>query len=295
MGIDQLQLKFSPETLLLLNVILGFVIFGVALNLKIADFKRVLKMPKEIMVGLIGQLLLLPALTVLLILLFKPLPSLALGMVLVACCPGGNISNFLTHFSKGNAALSVTLTSFATLFSIILTPLSFYFWSGVSPITQNIMQSIDLPIGNMIFNVFILIALPLALGILISEKKESIAIKLKKPMQVFSLFFFGVFVVIALYNNWDNFLNYIQDIFLLVFSHNLLAFAIGFSLSTLFGIKLFEKKAITLEVGIQNSGLGLLLIFSYFNGMGGMALIAAFWGIWHIVSGFLLALVFRRI
>jgi BASS family bile acid:Na+ symporter len=114
--------------------------FGVALDLKVSDFKAVLVMPKPVLIGLAGQFLLLPAFTFLLVLAIKPAPSIALGMMLVAACPGGNISNFLTHYARGNTALSITMTAMSTAVAIVMTPLNLSLWGGLNPETAKILK-----------------------------------------------------------------------------------------------------------------------------------------------------------
>lgn len=287
--LDQTHLNFNSQSLFALNVILGIILFGIALDLKLSDFKLIVKMPKEVLVGLAGQLLLLPILTILLIIIFKPQASIALGMILVASCPGGNISNFMTHYAKGNTALSVTLTTITTSLAVITIPVSFYFWGNLLPITQELIKQIQVPFWGIFTNVFLLIFIPLCLGLLISHKKPNWALKAKKPMKWFSLLFFGVFVAIAFVSNFEYFLKFIKTIFLIVVAHNFVALSGGYLLATFFNINKYNKKAISLEVGLQNSGLALILIFNFFNGLGGMAIIAAAWGVWHIISGLSLA------
>lgn len=291
---DEVQLNFSPQSLILLNGILAIILFGISLDLKLQDFKLIIKMPKEVLVGLAGQLLMLPLLTGLLILIIKPQASIALGMILVASCPGGNLSNFMTHHAKGNTALSVTLTSLATSLAVIFTPFNFYLWGNLLPETSALMTEIDIPFMSLVSNVFILIALPLSLGLLVSHKLPNLATKAKKPMKWFSLIFFFVFVIIAFVGNFEYFVKFMIVIVSIVAIHNLVAFAGGYGLASLFKIDNFNKRAITLEVGLQNSGLALVIIFNFFNGLGGMAIIAGFWGIWHIISGFTLAHYWNR-
>ncbi|MFT4970029.1 MAG: BASS family bile acid:Na+ symporter [Chitinophagales bacterium] len=287
--IDQVQLNFNSSTLFVLNIILGFILFGVSLDLKWQDFKLIYKMPKEVLVGLSGQLILLPLLTAVLIFLIKPQASLALGMILVASCPGGNLSNFMTHHAKGNTALSVTLTTLATSLAVLFTPINFYIWGNLLPETSALMTEIDIPFAGMMLNVFLLIALPLSLGLWVSHKFPNFALKAKKPMKYFSLGFFLIFIVLAFAANFSYFLEYIHIVFFIVLVHNAVAFIGGYSLGSIFGISEYNKRAITLEVGLQNSGLGLILIFNFFNGLGGMAIITAFWGIWHIISAYALS------
>nr|HQU54884.1 bile acid:sodium symporter [Saprospiraceae bacterium] len=127
--VDSIRINFSQDQLTFMNICLGFLMFGVALDMTIDDFKRVIKFPKSTLVGLTSQLILLPILTILIIKVWGPAPSIALGMLLVGVCPGGNISNFATHLAKGNAALSVTMTSIVTLAAIFVTPFSFEGWA----------------------------------------------------------------------------------------------------------------------------------------------------------------------
>jgi len=129
--IDQVRLNFNPQTLALLNVVLGFVMFGVSLELKPADLKEALRTPRALVIGLLGHHFVFPASTYLLVLLLEPRPSIALGMILVASCPAGNISNFLTHFARGNTALSVSISTLSTLAAVVMTPLNIAFWGGL--------------------------------------------------------------------------------------------------------------------------------------------------------------------
>ena len=139
-GIDLVRLNFNPQSLWALNAIIGLVMFGVALDLKAADFRDVLVMPKPVLIGLAAQFLLLPAFTFVLVLLIRPAPSIALGMILVAACPGGNISNFLTHYARGNTALSITMTAVSTAVAIVMTPFNLSFWGGLHPEASKILN-----------------------------------------------------------------------------------------------------------------------------------------------------------
>ncbi len=294
-SIDQVQLQFEASSLIVLNVILGLVMFGVALDLKVSDFGRILTQPRGVLTGVAAQLILLPALTFGLTRLFDPLPSIALGMILVACCPGGNISNFLTWLGKGDAGLSITITSCSTLLSAVLTPLSLTFWGSLHPSTAALLQSVELDIGQMLLTVFLLLGLPLGLGMLVAAQWPALAQKLQKPFKIISLLVFATFIAGALGKNWEPFLDNVHKIFLLVLVHNALAFGTGYLSARLTGLSIPERRAVTMEVGIQNSGLGLILIFTFFGGLGGMAIIAAWWGVWHIIAGLSLVTLWTRL
>jgi len=293
-ALDATTLNFSPASLLLLNLILGLVMFGIALDLTRADFRALMRMPRAVIAGLISQFLFLPAATYLLVLALKPQPSIALGLILVAACPGGNISNFMTHHARGNAALSVTLTAIATLVAIVMTPLNLGFWGSLYEPTRTLMKQTSVDPARMAITVFLLLGLPLVAGMVVRERWPGFAERMRKPMRIASLAIFAAFVVLALAANWPAFLAFAGMVAALVFVHNAIGLCGGYAIGALFGLAAADRRAISIETGIQNSGLGLILIFSFFNGLGGMAVAAAFWGIWHIISGLAVAEFFRR-
>lgn len=287
--IDNLLINFDAEALWALNLALAFVMFGIALEITIGDFKRLLKDPKPVLVGVFSQFLMLPAITFLLVFIIEPLPSIALGMFMVAACPGGNISNFITHLSGGNTALSVSLTAIATLLAIVMTPFNLQLWGSSYEPTAAILTEIAISPFEMTKLVALLLGIPLVLGMGVNHYRPGLAKKISKVLKVASLLFFVLLLFLALYNNRDVFMEYVTYVFWLVVIHNLVAFTTGFSLAKAFRLSKSNRRSITIETGIQNSGLGLLLIFTFFDGLGGMALLAAFWGIWHLVSGLVLA------
>ncbi len=288
-SVDQVHLNFSPTGLLLLNFILGIVMFGIALDIRVDDFRRVARYPRAVLIGLGSQFLVFPALTFLLVLLLEPAPSMALGMFLVAACPGGNISNFLTHHAGGNTALSVTMSAVSTAAAIVMTPLNFGFWSSLLPETAALLREVRLDPLSMLLTILVLLGIPLVCGMSVAHNFPTFAARMRRPMRWFSLVVFGLFVVGALAANFQHFLDYFGLVILVVVVHNAAALFTGYSLSRAAGVPEAERRAVAIEVGIQNSGLGLILIFDFFGGMGGMALVAAAWGIWHLVSGLTLA------
>ncbi len=287
--IDAITLNFSPGSLQLLNGILAIVMFSIALDLRLSDFRRLLHAPKALVVGLCSQFIVLPALTFLMILALQPRPSIALGLILVAACPGGNISNFITHRAGGNAALSVSMTAFATVGAIALTPANIALWGNLYEPTRKILESTFIDPVSVAITVAFMLILPLCLGIALNTWRPAMSAKIRKPMQWLSMAIFVAFIVIALAANWTFFLNYAGMVAAFVFLHNALALGGGYALARLTGLSEYDRRAVTIETGIQNSGLGLVLIFTFFGGLGGMAVVAAFWGIWHAISGIALA------
>lgn len=290
---DEVYLNFSPDSLWLLNICLGLIMFGVSLDLNLLEFKNLAKSPKGVWLGLVSQFLLLPALTFVLVSIWKPNPSLALGMMLVAACPGGNVSNFISSLSGGSIALSVSLTMLATLLSPFLTPLNFTLWGQAYEPAQHIMKEIDVTYLQLAETVLVLLVIPMIAGMLFSNRFPKLTLVIKKPIRIISLVIFAAFVVVAFSKNVDLFLAFIGAIFLLVLVHNLTAFFGGWLVGTAGKLPVNEKKSIIVETGIQNSGLALVVIFNFFDGLGGMALVAAWWGIWHILAGLGIASVMR--
>ena len=291
---DLVRLNFNPQSLWALNFIIGLVMFGVALDLKVADFKAVLTMPKPVVIGLAGQFLLLPAFTFLLVLAIRPSPSVALGMMLVAACPGGNISNFLTHYARGNTALSITMTAISTAVAIVMTPLNLSLWGGLNPETAKILRIVALDPLDMLLAVFLLLGLPMAVGMWVGHRFPNFVDKAHKPVKIFSLVVFGLFVIGALAANWRYFLDFVGFVVFAVFLHNGLALFTGYFAARFAGLPERDRRAVSIEVGIQNSALGLILIFNFFDGLGGMAIVTAWWGIWHIISGLTVATLWSR-
>ncbi len=292
--VDDLILNFDPNSLILLNVILAIIMFGVSLDLKLDDFKRILRNPKGPIIGLIAQFLLLPAFTFGLTLLIKPAPSIALGMILVSSCPGGNISNFFTNYAKGNTALSVSMTSISTVLAIFMTPINLHLWGGLNPETAALLTKVNISFWDMLLTIFVILGIPLILGMYFATKKPKIAKKLRVPFKYASIIFFIGFVIAAFSKNLDNFLTYIKYVMYIVAVHNIVALSLGYFSAKFGKLPERDRRAITMEVGIQNSALGLILIFNFFNGLGGMALITAWWGIWHIIAGLTLGTYWSR-
>jgi len=305
-ALDGVRINFSAQGMHIVNIVLAFVMFGVALGIRFRMFKDVFKYPKSVLIGFFSQVVGLPAVTFLLVILFNQwiTPMVAMGMILVSACPGGNISNFMSHFSKANIELSVSMTAVSTALSPILTPFNFWLWGSfyvnfVNNRGATALVPLEIPLFQMFETVFLLLGIPMILGILTVTYLPKVAEKLKKPMQYFSLIFFMGMVVMAFGNNVDLFLKYIFFIFILVLIHNGAALTLGYSLGTLFRVPNADRRALTIETGIQNSGLGLVLLFNpkIFPpdlAIGGMLFVTAWWGIWHIISGMAIATYWSR-
>ncbi|QNM85909.1 bile acid:sodium symporter family protein [Polaribacter pectinis] len=292
--IDSIKINFDESGLWVLNIAIAIIMFGVALGIKIDDFKRLFKKPKIVFVGVLSQFILLPAFTFLAILIIQPHPSFALGMMMIAACPGGNVSNFFSKMAGGNAALSVSLTAFATLICIVMTPLNLQFWGSLYEPTNEILKTVSLNPYDLFKLVSLILGIPLFFGMLIKHYHPEMAEKIEKVLKPLSMLVFIALIFIAFSQNLEVFVNHIHHVIFLVILHNIFAFILGFYTAKSFGLNKQDTKTISMETGIQNGGLGLLLIFGFFEGLGGMALLAAFWGIWDVFSGILLATYWGR-
>ncbi len=284
-NIDEITINFSEQNIFFLNLSLAFIMFGVALNLTPNDFKLIISRPRSVLAGFLSQFLLLPFLTFLIVIIIQPYPSMALGMIMVAACPGGNISNFMSLVSRGNIALSVTLTAIASIVAIVLTPVNFAFWAGLYGPTDDMLRQINLDFWGAFKTIITILGIPIILGMLFRYKFSKIAIKIHPFMHYTSLLIFAAIVILAFTANFDLFVSKIYLVLFIVFLHNGVALLAGYQMGNLFKLPKQDRRTLAIETGIQNSGLGLVLIFSFFEGLGGMALVAAWWGIWHILSG----------
>ena len=295
-AVDAVQLSFSPSGLRVLNACLALVMFGVALGIRVEDFVRLVRAPRPVLAGLLSQWVALPLVTLGLVLVAQPPPSIALGLVLVSACPGGNISNFLVHLGGGNAALSVSLTSLSSLASAVVTPLVFsagVVLLGVAGGGDGV-PALSVDLVDVGVTIALVVLLPLALGVGVAARWPARAAALEPVARWVSLLVFALFVALAIAANLSAFRSHAHHVVLLVVAHNALALTSGWLVGRAFGLEVRDRRAVMLETGIQNSGLALVLIFGFFSGLGGMALVAAMWGVWHILSGLAVATWQRR-
>lgn len=301
-SIDAIQVTLNAGGMNTINIILAFVMYGVALGIHPGIFVEVFKKPKSVLLGMLCQLVLLPAFTCgLAILLSRWIsPMMGLGMILVAACPGGNISNFMSSLGKANVELSVSLTAISTALAVLMTPFNFWLWGNAflhfAAVHADI-PTLAIPLWDVFKTIFILLGIPLGAGILTARYLPKVAVVLKMPLQWVSIVFFIAMVILSFAGNMEAFLQCIKYIFLVVLVHNLLALAIGYSVGTVAKVPRKDRRTLTIETGIQNSGLGLVLLlgtplFANFPPHGGMLVITAWWGIWHIISGLTVATIF---
>lgn len=268
--------------------------FGVALEIKPEHFYQLKNNKRALITGLLSQYLLLPILTVVLIYFLQPEPGIALGMLLVAACPGGNASNFFSLLAKGHLALSVTLTAFTSMFAFVITPLSFFVFAALVPGLSESVRDFEISFVDLFMNMVSILLLPLIAGMLFSRYLTETSKKIAKSVRILSILMLIGFILVALMNNRQAFLDHIFSIFWIVVLHNGLGLISGYYFSAALKNSEAVNRTVAIETAIQNSGLGLVLIFTFFDGNGSMALVAAWWGVWHLISGFLFSYFIQR-
>lgn len=303
--LDTLDINFNRTGNWLLLLFMAVVMYGVALGLKPQFFRGVFNRPRSLFIGLVCQWLVLPFVTFLMCVLLRGFipPLVAMGLILVASCPGGAVSNFMTSYAKGNAELSVLMSTVTTLGAPIFTPINYAIWGGLyvkymDSRAGEVLRTLQVPPLQIAMTVILIIGVPVLLGLITVKFAPNASAKLKELMRYLSIAVFIVVAAIMISQNIILFEEYIGYIFIIVLIHNLLGFGVGYTASTIGKTPVKDRRAVTLEIGTQNSGLGLLLLFN--TGIfppevakGGMVFVTAWWGVWHIVSGLILGTVFR--
>jgi BASS family bile acid:Na+ symporter len=186
------------------------------------------------------------------------------------------------------------MTAISTAAAVIMTPLNLAVWGSLNPDTAAILRKVHLSPIDVFVTIFIILGIPVIAGMIVGKTFPGLVTRVKKPFKVFSLTFFVVIVAMALSANWNYFLVYVGAVMIAVILHNFMALNIGYWSAYLARLVPADRRAVCIEVGIQNSALGLVLTFNFFDGLGGMAILVAFWGIWHIIAGLAAAFIFTR-
>jgi bile acid:Na+ symporter, BASS family len=280
------------QTILL--IVLGVMVYAVSLDLKLDDFHYVAKHPQAVAIGLIAQFLLLPWATLAVTLLLDLPAPVEAAMMLVACCPGGALSNVITYFGRGNLALSLSLSAVSNVLALILTPLNFTQLVALNPNTATWVRSISLEPNDLVISLVMLLAAPMLAAIATRRFAPNIASKIRKPLENLALVALLVFIVGAVAGQWKTFVAELTQTLPIVIAHNALGLGLGYIAAKMAQLNDFDARAVMIESGMQNSGLALGIIATQFNSNIAMIAVAGLWGIWHIVSGGALALLWRR-
>jgi bile acid:Na+ symporter, BASS family len=282
-------------TQLILSLVLATMVFSVALELRIADFRRVADSPRAVVAGLIPQFVLLPGATWGVTMLLDLPPATEAAMILVACCPGGALSNVITHLGRGNTALSVSISAVASLLALVLTPLNFTWMVSANPVTAGWLRALAIDASDIWFSLVVLLAVPMLLGLWVAHRWPELTRKIHKPLGKFSVAALLIFIALGLIRERHLLGAQIVPQLMVVIGHNALGLLLGWLCASAFGVTERDRRAITIEGGMQNSGLALGIIAVQFNADLGMVIVASLWGIWHIVSGLSLVLLWRKL
>lgn len=274
--------EFFASLAFLIVPILGIIMFGMGMTLKTEDFLEIIKRPKPVLVGLLAQFTLMPFIAYLLTVIFNLDPLIAVGVILVGCCPGGTSSNVITFLAKGDVALSVAITSISTLLAPFLTPILLNVFAG---------QLIDIDLASMMITITKIVILPILLGVIFHKflgKKIEFVTEVMPMVSVLGIsIIIAAVVAVSKATILDG-----GAIVIVVALHNMLGYTLGYVIARLSGFTEKQRRAIMVEVGMQNSGLGAALAATYFNPVA--ALPSAIFSVWHNFSGALVANIFAK-
>ena len=278
----------------ILMAVLMVMLYSVALELRAEDFRYVARHPLAVGIGLLAQFVLLPAATLLLTLVLDLSPAVKAAMMLVAVCPGGALSNVITAFGRGNLALSLSISAVSNVLALALTPLNFSLMVAANPATAAWAREIAVNPLDLALSLLLLLALPVSAALLTSLRAPALAARIRKPLARFAAFALGAFIVVAVAAQWKLFVVAVGQTLPLVIMHNALGLLLGWLAALAASLAVADRRAVMIEAGMQNSGLALGIIAAQFNSELAMVAVASLWGIWHIVSGGALALLWRR-
>lgn len=283
--LDSLRIVLDPVGQVGVALALMLVMFSVALGLRVDDFSFLRDKPAPFLGGVFAQVVALPLVTLLLILALRPAPSVALGMIVVACCPGGAVSNLLTYLSNGNVAASVALTATSSLLAAVMTPASIMMWSHAYAPTADLLDSLDVSPVLFLAQTTLLLAVPLVLGMVLAARAPDIAARIRRKTTTLGVSVLVGVIVYGIVYFFPVLWPALPILGIVVVLHNAAALATGALSGVVLSRQSSTRRALTFEIGIQNSGLALVILLSQFHGLGGAAAVAAVWGVWHLVSG----------
>lgn len=293
--INQIPFNFDPRIGLIVGIMVGFLVFAVSLDLTREKLMSVLKRPKGLTIGLVAQFGILPAIAFLVGKYLTDAPSIGLGLLLVTCCPGGALSNYLTGVAKGDVAISISMTTASTLLSIILTPVLFAFWASMNSSTLATMQNIHMNPRRVIMTLLIMLVIPVTSGMLLRAKRPETAIRMRKTVRILAGIVFAVIVAMIIGSNFKSLVLLAQTALFPVILTFIIAVGLGWGIGSLTGLMAAERRAVAIEVAFQNVALAIGLGITFFPSLAGITAVSLLWGIVHLTLGTGLALVWSRI
>lgn len=294
-AIDQSAFHFSQTAGLAMAFMVGFLVFAAALDLTWLRFRRVLERPRATVIGLIAQFVILPAVAFGVGRLLVGSPSVAIGLLLVTCCPGGALSNYLTSVAKGDVATSICMTAVSTVVSVVVTPLLFAFWVSQNPKTAALLREIEIDPGRVVMALMIMLVIPVAGGMLVRARAAAMAEKMRRWVRRFAMLVFGTVVALVLGANFQLLSSYaVQTLSPIIVTFGV-AVGLGWLLARLARLIDAERRAVAIEVAMQNVALAIAMAVAFFPTLVGVAVTSAMWGVVHLAGGFLLAGAWARV
>ncbi|PWE16373.1 bile acid transporter [Marinicauda salina] len=291
--IESWRITLDPRFDALLPIGLMTMMFAVALALRLEQFAFLRRDPARFLGAAAAQILGLPLLTLALVYALGPAPSIALGMIVVACCPGGNVSNFLTHLGRGETALSVSLTATSSLLAALLTPVSIVVWASLYPPAAALVAAVEVDPWTFVLQTTVLLAVPLAAGMAVAHLVPRFAARIRPGFMAVAFAILILLVVSGLARNPQILLAAGLVLTGIAALHNALAFGLGHLSARALGFDAAGRRALTFEVGVQNAGLALVILLAAFDGIGGAVAMAGIWSVWHLIAGLALVGGFR--
>ena len=293
--LDALTIALDPQAQRLLAGAIMIMMFAIALGLKPEHFAFLRKGSNVFFGGVAAQIIALPLVTLALAALIKPAPSVALGMIVVAACPGGNVSNFMTWAARGDLGYSVSLTAASSIIAALWTPAAVLVWSSLYPPTADLLDTIEFNRIAFVAQTTLMLAAPLGAGMAAAHWRPRLAERIRKPMALFGAGILAWVIIAGTIDLLPVLLPAWALILIPVIAHNAVAFATGATAGRLLGANPAQRRSLTIEVGIQNAGLAVVILLAQMQGIGGAAAIAAVWGVWHFASGGIMIVVFRTL
>lgn len=293
--LDALTIALDAQSQRLLAGAIMIMMFAIALGLKPEHFSFLKTDSKVFFGGVAAQIVALPLVTLALVALMKPAPSVALGMIVVAACPGGNVSNFMSWAARGDLGYSVSLTAASSIIAALWTPAAILLWSSLYPPTADLLNAIEFNRTAFIAQTTLMLAAPLGAGMVAAHWRPRLAERIRKPLALFGAGILAWVIIVGTIDMFPILLPAWALILIPVATHNAIAFATGAAAGRLLGANQARRRALTIEVGIQNAGLAVVILLAQMQGIGGAAAIAAVWGVWHFVSGGIMITAFRTL
>ena len=292
--IDALRLELADGFQLAVKVVVAIFLFGIALDTRLADFRDVVRRPVVIGAGLVAQFVAMPVLTVLLTVALDVRGSVAIGMILVVCCPAGNFSNILTYRARGDVALSISLTTASNVLAVLVTPLAIAFWCGLSPAADDLLREVSIDALDMATEVALLIGLPFVAGLAVARRWPAVSAGARRYVEPAALVLLLLIVVAGTAGQVGRYAEYVGAVALAITLQNAVSLAVGYGAGRALRLPARGVRTMTFELGVRNTGLALVLALGFFADLGGVALVAALWGLWDVTTGLVLATWWKR-